>query len=163
MYTASHVVLEIASQLSRYELSKPQYAATDFELEAFAGEANADETLHVESTEGAADEASYQANAMKGKARDESEVSGSALGKTSSEVESINYEIDNCTINQVEFTRPAVIKANVLKVALPLPKWRPGPTLPTWRPQRIVTANTRIPSHHHHVCHPLNVLSIIGM
>lgn len=110
MYFASYIVLEIASQLARHELSQPQYTATDFELESL-GEADGDDASLTESTgEAAEDEASDQAKLIKGKTQDESKESPGAKytqGNTSSEVGSMNDEIDDYTIHEMDFLRSA--------------------------------------------------------
>ncbi|KAJ5610188.1 hypothetical protein N7510_006907 [Penicillium lagena] len=106
MYFASYIVLEIALQIARRELAKPQYTAKDFELESL-GEADDDETSLAGSTEEVQeDELNNQVNSMKMKAQVELEESAGAKytpGTTSSEVGSINDDIDGHTIHQMDF------------------------------------------------------------
>lgn len=110
MYFASYIVLEIASQLARHELSMPDYTAMDFELESLR-EADDDDALLAESTEEVAEnEASDQAKSMKGKTQDESEELPGAKytrGNKSSEGGRMDDEIDDYTIHEMDFMRSA--------------------------------------------------------
>lgn len=110
MYIASYIVLEIASQLARQELSKPDYTAMDFELESL-GEADDDDASLAEN------EASDQPKPMEGKTQDESENLPSARytqGNDSSEEGSMNDEIDDYTIDEMDFM-PSTSTENLLR------------------------------------------------
>ncbi|KAF1814122.1 hypothetical protein P152DRAFT_471913 [Eremomyces bilateralis CBS 781.70] len=110
LYAASYVILEIASQLARSELSKPQYTPMDFELDEIVEESDDGETSHADSTEEAAEEDSDQAKPLKDETQDRPEGSASTKykpGRTGSETGSIYDESNSSTADQVGFTASA--------------------------------------------------------
>ncbi|KAF1808578.1 hypothetical protein P152DRAFT_462437 [Eremomyces bilateralis CBS 781.70] len=113
MYAASYVVLEIASQRARRELSelsKPQYTPIGFELEEIIEEPDNGKISHAASTEDTEDEENDRAKLLKDETQEEPEESASTKykpGRTSREVGDIHDENNDSTADQVEFTASA--------------------------------------------------------
>ena len=106
MYAASYVVLEIASQLARRELSKPHTPA-DFELDEVAEDPDDGEISYADSTEETADVANDRARPLKDETQTKPAGSASTKykpGRTNSEVGSLHDEDDVSPVDLEDFT-----------------------------------------------------------
>jgi hypothetical protein len=108
MFIASYLVLEIVMQIARHLLEETLEDDTGFELEAFIGDDDDDETPHT-GTEDTMHEASDEDQAMNGNVQGESLESASmkyAIDRTANEVKDIG-DIDGSTVPQPEPTGSA--------------------------------------------------------